>query len=142
MSVNFKPEGYNTITPYFISSSADKLIAFIKEAFEAKENGIHRLEDGSIMHADFTIGDSHVMISSATDKYPANNLMLHLYMEDVDSVYNQALKAGGKSLREPTNEFYGDRSAGIEDPLGNQWWIATHIEDISEEEMEKRMQNN
>jgi PhnB protein len=79
------------------------------------------------------------MLGQASDKFPAMQSMLHLYVPDVDAVYKRAIEAGGKSVREPTNEFYGDRSSGVVDPAGNQWWIATHVEDVTPEEMEKRM---
>ena len=94
--------------------------------------------DGKIMHATAKIGDSIIMVADEMDRFPATSSMLYLYMDDVDTVYQKAIKAGGESLREPTNEFYGDRSAGVKDAWGNQWWIATHIEDVDEEEMERR----
>jgi PhnB protein len=78
------------------------------------------------------------MISHGTELYGSGAAMLHLYVENSDAVYQQALKAGGISLREPVNEFYGDRSAGVKDKWGNQWWIATHIEDVGDEEIRKR----
>ena len=79
-----------------------------------------------------------IMVSSGTDVFNPTPCMLHLYVEDVDAVYRSALQAGGKSLREPSNEFYGDRAAGVEDPWRNQWWLATHVEDVSAEELEER----
>ena len=94
--------------------------------------------DGKVMHATIRIGDSIVMVSDANDRFPSMPCMLYLYMDDVDAIYNKAIKAGGQSLREPTNEFYGDRSAGIKDAWNNQWWIATHIEDVDEKEMKRR----
>ena len=89
------------------------------------------------MHAEIKIGDSIVMMGEGQDvkKFPA---MLHLYMEDVDAVYQRALQAGAKSLREPSDQPYGDRSGGVEDAFGNQWWISTHVEDVTSEEMERR----
>jgi uncharacterized glyoxalase superfamily protein PhnB len=81
------------------------------------------------MHAEIKIGDSIVMLGEGQDdkKFPA---MLHIYMEDVDAVYRRALQAGAKSIREPVDQPYGDRSSGVEDEFGNQWWISTHIEDV------------
>jgi uncharacterized glyoxalase superfamily protein PhnB len=137
-SVKPIPEGYHTITPFLMIKDAAKSIDFLKNAFGAKERSIHKGQDGTIMHAELIIGDSIIMLAEATEKYPAMPSSLYLYVEDVDSVYNKAIQAGGSSLREPTDEFYGDRSCGIKDPSDNQWWIATHVEDVSPEEMRKR----
>ena len=139
MKVNYKPEGYHTITPYFIVSDARVFIDFITVAFDAEKKDVHEMPDGTIMHAEFMIGDSHLMIGSASNEYKPNNLMLHLYVEDVDSVFKKAVEAGCESLREPRDEFYGDRSGGLKDKFGNTWWLATHVEDVSKEEMERRM---
>ena len=137
-SVKPIPEGYHTLTPFLMVKGAEKNIEFVKNAFGARERSIHKGPDGTIMHAELWIGDSVIMMSEETEKYPAMPSALYMYVEDVDSVYNKAMRAGGTSLREPTDEFYGDRSSGIKDPAGNQWWIATHIEDVSPEEMKKR----
>ena len=94
--------------------------------------------DGAIRHGEVEIGDSRVMLADATNESPAVPAMLHLYVEDVDAVYRAALEAGAESVREPTDQFYGDRMAGVNDAFGNQWWIATHVEDVSAEEMERR----
>jgi PhnB protein len=134
------PEGYHTITPFLYINDAANLIDFLKSAFDATEKERHSLADGKIVHAEIKIGDSIIMIGDAHGDMPAMPAMMYLYVEDCDAVYKQAIAAGGKSLREPTTEFYGDRSSGIADPSGNQWWIATHVEDVSEEEMQKRME--
>ena len=99
-----------------------------------------KTDDGSkVMHASVVIGDSHIMVADSSEQYPAGSCRLYLYVEDVDSVYKQALRARGTSLREPTDEFYGDRSCGVKDAWGNEWWIATHIEDLTPDEMKQRM---
>ena len=90
------------------------------------------------MHAGVQIGDSQIMVSDSTEQYPAGSSRLYLYVDDVDATYKNAITAKGISLREPTDEFYGDRSSGVKDAWGNEWWIATHVEDVDEEEMEKR----
>jgi PhnB protein len=131
------PEGYHTVIPYIVVPNVAKLIDFAKQAFGATEINVSRLPDGSVMHAEIKIGDSIIMMGqSGATTFLA---MLHLYMEDVDAVYQRAIQAGGKSLREPTDQLYGDRSGAVEDAFGNQWWIATHIEDVTPEEMERRM---
>lgn len=132
------PEGMHTVTPFLVVNQAALLMDFIKKAFNGKVTGQMDGEDGKIMHANMTIGDTVIMIADANEKFGAVQSMLYLYVEDIDSVYQQALKAKGQSLREPIDEFYGDRSAGIKDPWGNQWWIATHVEDVSPEETRRR----
>jgi PhnB protein len=131
------PEGYHTVIPYIVVPDVGKLIDFAKQAFGATEVNVSKLPDGSVMHAEIKIGDSIIMMGASGDK--TFLAMLHLYMEDVDGVYQRAIQAGGKSLREPTDQFYGDRSGAVEDAFGNQWWIATHLEDVTPEEMERRM---
>ena len=140
MAVKPIPDGYHTVTPFLLVKEASKVVEFLKRGFGAVESSRHTLPDGSIMHAELSIGDSNLMLAEANDKWPAMPSMLYLYVHDVDSVYKKAVQAGGKSLREPTNEFYGDRSAGVIDMSGNQWWIATHVEDVSPDEMMKRQE--
>lgn len=132
------PDGFHTVTPFVIVEDARRLLDFIKKAFHGETNFIMDGPDGKVMHATMKIGDSLVMVADAMDRFPAMPSMLYLYVDDVDTVYQKAIKAGGQSLREPTNEFYGDRSAGIKDSWGNQWWIATHIEDVEDEELKRR----
>ncbi len=132
------PEGFRTLTPFLVVKGAEQIIEFLKRAFDAREHSMYRLPDGSIIHAEIQIGDSMLMLSEARDRFPAMPCMLHIYTEDADGWYQKAIDASGISLREPTDEFYGDRSCGIKDAAGNQWWIATHVEDVSPEEMKKR----
>ncbi len=137
-SVKPIPEGYHTITPFIVATGANALLDFLKSSFGARELSIMRTPEGTIAHADLMIGDSHLMLSEATERYPAMPAMIYLYAENCDDWYHKAIAAGGTSLREPTDEFYGDRSCGVKDASGNQWWIATHIEDVSPEEMKRR----
>jgi PhnB protein len=138
MSVKPIPEGYHAITPYLSVKNAGEFIEFTKNAFGAKE--IYRMPDdkGTIMHAEVQVGDSRFMLSEATDTNPPSQIMLHLYVENADEVFKQAVKSGAASLREPADQFYGDRSGGVKDKFGIQWWISTHIEDVPPEEMKKR----
>src|SRR5262249_24168573 len=115
-----------------------KLIDFLKQAFDAKETFCMKGAGEKIAHAELSIGDSIVMVSDASSQWPARSGAVYLYIEDVDSVYQRALRAGAKSIREPANQFYGDRSAGVEDPVGNYWGIATHVEDVPPDELKKR----
>ena len=133
------PEGRHTVIPYIVVPGVAKLIDFAKQAFGATEVYVSKLPDGSVMHAEIKIGDSIIMMGEGGATFKTFLAMLHLYMDDVDAVYQRAIQAGGKSLREPTDQFYGDRSGAVEDEFGNQWWIATHIEDVTPEEIERRM---
>lgn len=132
------PEGYRTVTPYLVVTNAAQLIEFLKQAFGAKQMFRMDSPDGSIAHAEVTIGDSIVMLGQTTPDR-AMRAMLHLYVPDIDASYKSALAAGAVSVREPADQFYGDRSAGVRDAFGNEWWIATHVEDVSPKEMERRM---
>lgn len=142
MSVKPIPEGYQNVIPFLICTGADMVIDFCQKVFDAKVMDISKDEKGVIMHASIKIRDSAVMLSEGSEKFPAYSTMMYLYVENCDEVYKRGLDAGGKSLREPTNEFYGDRTSGFTDPSGNQWWVATHVEDVSPEEIAKRMQGN
>jgi uncharacterized glyoxalase superfamily protein PhnB len=94
--------------------------------------------DGSIGHAEVKIGDSIIMMSEPMGDMQPMPASIYLYVQETDAVYQRALQAGATSLTEPADQFYGDRSAGVKDPAGNQWWIATHKEDVPPEEMVKR----
>lgn len=138
MPVKPIPEGYHSVTPYLLVQGAPKLLDFLKQAFDAKETERFTQPDGTIMHAEARIGDSVVMMGEPGGEFKAMPSSIHLYVNDTDATYERAMEAGATSLREPRNEFYGDRSAGVKDPFGNHWWIATHIEDVSREEMLRR----
>jgi uncharacterized glyoxalase superfamily protein PhnB len=99
----------------------------------------HLLPNGRIVHASVRIGDSIIMLGDAPEASKARPTNLTVYLDDVDAAYQRALDAGAKSLREPMDAFYGDRVAGVEDSAGNNWWITAHIEDVSPEELKRRM---
>ena len=132
------PEGTHTVTPYLIVRGAAKLATFLQKGLGAREKFRMAGEDGRIHHSEFWIGDSVVMLADASDPWKPMQANINLAVEDCDAMYKSALAAGAKSLREPADQFYGDRSAGVEDPCGNIWWMSTHIEDVSPEEMERR----
>jgi uncharacterized glyoxalase superfamily protein PhnB len=140
MAVNPIPEGYRTVTPYLVVDGATNVLDFVKQAFGAEEKFRMDTPDGKIGHAEVQIGDSIVMLGDAGAENPAMPAMIHLYLEDCDATYERALAAGATSEREPTDQFYGDRSAGVRDSAGNLWWIATHVEDVPKEEMAKRIE--
>jgi PhnB protein len=133
------PDGYHTVTPYLTVRGAPKVIEFLRQAFgaEISHEPIKR-PDGTIMHAQVTIGDSPIMIAEESEMAKATASSLYLYVPNVDSVYQRAIKAGGNSIMEPTDMFYGDRNGGVKDPSGNSWFIATHKEDVAPQELQKR----
>jgi len=138
MAVKPIPDEYPRVSPYLIVNDAGKTIDFVKEVFGAKEIERMTLKDGTINHAEVKIGDSVIMLSQASENYPALPAMLYIYVKDTDAAYKRALKAGAKSVMEPADQFYGDRSAGVRDSNGIQWWMASHAEDVSKEEMQRR----
>lgn len=133
------PPGYHTVTPYIVTSNARQFMDFARDAFGAEEIECMKDDTGRVMHAEIRIGDSIVMLGEARPEYPAAVAGFYLYVPDTDSLYNQAIRAGGTSLMEPADQFYGDRSAGVMDPQGNRWWIATRVETLTSQEIEQRM---
>jgi PhnB protein len=133
------PDGFHSVTVYLTVPGVAKLIDFLKQAFDATE--IERMQEpsGRVAHASMKVGDTMVMMGEpqAPQQQPKPGNLL-LYVENADAVYQKAIQAGAKSISEPKDQFYGDRSGGVEDPSGNCWWIATHIEDVSHEELERR----
>lgn len=140
MAVSFIPDGYHSVTPYLVVQDVSRLIEFLKQAFDAEETFRMPKDDGTVMHAEVRIGDSMVMMGEATGDIEPMPASIQLYVENADSVYDRAIQAGASSIREPEDQFYGDRSSGVKDPVGNQWWIVTHKEDVSYEEMTRRME--
>ena len=139
MPVNPIPEGYHTVTPLLSVRGANRLIDFLKKAFGATEIYRFPSPDGSVMHAELKIGDSIVMLGECKDA-PSMPVALYLYVDDADATYRRALEAGGESTGAPENMFWGDRVATINDFAGNKWWIATHVEDVSAEDLGRRAQ--
>lgn len=141
------PENYHAITPYLIIKGAAKAIDFYKTVFGAAE--IMRMPgpEGRIGHAELKIGDSIFMLADehpeidarGPESYGGTPVSLMVYVQDVDSVFKKALAAGAKELRPVKNQFYGDRSGNLADPFGHKWTISTHVEDVTPEEMKKRM---
>lgn len=140
MAVKPIPDGYHSVTPYLAIEGASTLLDFVRRAFGAQEHVRMDMPDGRVGHAEVRIGDSVVMLADASTSDSGRVMpgMIHLYVDDVDKVYRQALEAGATSLREPADQFYGDRSGGVADPAGNHWWIATHVEDVPPEELARR----
>jgi PhnB protein len=141
------PKGYHTVTPYLIIDGAAKAIDFYKKAFGATELVRMPGPGGKIGHAEIKIGDSPIMMADEHPEMGYRSPKAHgttpvsilLYVEDADKVFNQAVSAGAKSLRPMKDQFYGDRMGTLEDPFGHVWSIGTHVEDVSPEEMKRRM---
>lgn len=142
------PPGVSTLTPYLIIKGVADAIEFYKKAFGAEEMNRMAMPDGRIMHAALKFGECTLFLSDEFPEYdcglsPASlksaHATMHLFVEDVDKVYKQAIEAGAKGLQEPELMFWGDRYGRLVDPFGQPWSLATHIEDLSPEEMKERM---
>ena len=147
MKPKFKPDEYHTATPYLIIRDAAQAIEFYQRVFGATEMMRMPGPGGKIMHAEIQIGDSRIMLA---DESPQMNAIspqtlggsasfLMLYVDDVDTMFGRAVAAGAKAERPVQNQFYGDRSGGLVDPFGHRWHLATHIEDVTPEEITRRM---
>lgn len=142
------PKGFHTLTPYLVVRDAPKAVEFYEQAFGAKVKDVHYTPDGKVMNAQLQIGDSAFMLN---DEFPmascvspqtlnGSTIALHLYVKDVDKVFNQAVAAGAKATMPLMDAFWGDRYGQLQDPFGHRWSLATHKEDLSSKEVRKRGQ--
>ena len=140
------PEGTHTITAHLVVRDGDKAIEFYKKAFGAEAIGVHHSPDGKVMHASLKIGDSHLMLA---DEFPqmgskgpqslgGSPVVLNIYVEDVDALFNQAVAAGATVTMPLANQFWGDRYGQIVDPFGHRWALGSHVEDVAPDELERR----
>jgi uncharacterized glyoxalase superfamily protein PhnB len=147
MSVKPIPEGYHTLTPFLTVRNALRAIEFYKQAFGAQERGVAKGPDGKVMHAELKIGDSVIMLS---DEFPefgslspqsvgGSPMGLHIYIENVDAAFDRAVKAGAQVEMPVADQFWGDRYGKLKDPFGHKWSIATHVKDMSADEMKRSM---
>lgn len=133
MNNNFKPKGYNSVSPYFIVNGADRFIDLMKQIFDAKTLREYRMPDGTIMHAEIQLDDSVIMIGESSEKYPPIPIVMHVYVSDVDAVFQKALDAGCNVVEPPKEqENDPDRRATFKDFAGNWWSIGTQIDDGDE----------
>jgi PhnB protein len=140
------PEGYHTITPYLSVNGAAAAIDFYKKAFGAQELFRMPAPEGKIGHAELQIGDSRVMLADefaemgflSPKSIGGTAVMMHLYVEDVDATFPRAVAAGATVTKPVKDEFYGDRGGQVEDPFGHRWYVSTHKEDLTMEEIDKR----
>ncbi|MGD0791842.1 MAG: VOC family protein [Terriglobales bacterium] len=144
--ISYIPKGYNTVTPYLVIKGAAKAIDYYKKVFGATEVMRMPAPDGRIGHAELTIGDSRIMLADenpsmgnrSAESIGASPVSLLVYLPDCDKVVAKAVAGGAKILKPVEDQFYGDRSGFIQDPFGHLWGVATHKEDVSAKEMEKR----
>lgn len=139
MPVNYIPEGYHTVTPTIIVKGAARLHQFLEKVFDAKVLLTVPGPNNTVAHSEVQIGDSRLMIADAGPMFAAQSSSFYLYVPDCDAVYKRALAEGAKSEREPKDQFYGDRNASVVDEFGNRWAMGTHVEDVSNEELDRRM---
>jgi PhnB protein len=126
----YTPKGLNSVNVYMHPLRAEPVINFLKRAFGAREIAKYASPDGVVHHAEISVGDSVIEMGEAHGKYPPMPTMFYLYVPDCDAIYQRALQAGATSIAEPVDQPYGDRSGGVKDAFGNQWYIATHIKDV------------
>lgn len=139
MSVNPVPEGLQTITPYYIVEDAAAFVDFTVRAFGATVNEKVLQPDGTVGHADCTIGDSRILVGQAENYHPKVNMLVCLYDADCDALFARAVDAGAEVVQPMEDKFYGDRQGGVKDPFGNYWWIGAHVEDVSAAELARRV---
>lgn len=147
MAVKPIPEGYHTLTPYMTVRDAVRAIDFYKQAFGAQERGVMKGPDGKVMHAELKIGDSVIMLADEFPEFGAvapesgasTSMGLHIYVTDVDDAFDRAVKAGAKVEMPVSDQFWGDRYGKLRDPFGHKWSIATHVKDMSADEMKESM---
>jgi PhnB protein len=142
MPVKPIPDNYPRVIPYLIVKDVDKLLNFLSKVFKAEIKERMTLKDGTVNHATVKIGNSIIMMGKANNNYPPQQAMLYIYVENTDDTYNKALKEKAESIMKPKDQFYGDRNAAVKDSSGISWWIATHVKDVSPEEMEKLNKEN
>lgn len=127
MSVTARSDEYGTVTPYFTVDNGDLLIEFATTVFEAELVKINRYDNGKLQHARLRIGDTVIMLNESTDAFSSNVSQMHVLVDDADTVFEEALKAGAEAVMQPNVRPHGDRMAGVKDPCGNIWWIASKL---------------
>jgi uncharacterized glyoxalase superfamily protein PhnB len=131
-------DGFHTITPYLFAADAPRLIEFISAAFGGEVSFRKERPDGSIIHAEMRVGDSMLMLGEANAQFGPMPSSIYLYVTDCDAVYHRALSSGGISVFPMMTLPSGERYGGVKDPCGNIWWVATHVEDVTPEEEDRR----
>jgi PhnB protein len=139
MKVTPVPAGYATVTPYLVVPDALALFTFLTNAIDATEVRRTSLPNGSVLNIEMRIGSSMIMLVQGRPEHEVRKTAFYVYVPNVDEAHARAVAAGGVSTMEPADQFYGDRGAGFRDPAGNDWWLASRIEDLSSEELARRV---
>lgn len=135
------PAGYHTVTPFLSIGKATEFLGFVEKVLGATVMSRLDKPDGGLLHAEIKIGDSIVMLMDTMPNEPAGKSTLYVYVDDVDGIYQRAMEAGAPSLQKPMKTFYGDYSGGFVDPAGNHWWLAKRVEEVSEDELKRRIES-
>ncbi len=138
MTLDHLPDGYTSLTSYYLVKNVQQYLHFLELAFNAETTESIPREDGTIMHAEVRIGNSLLMIGEAREEGRATKSMQYMYVPDVDASYKHVLKAGAESIQEPEDQFYGHRTCALRDPYGNEWWLASQKEALDSDEIAKR----
>jgi len=144
MAVKAVPEGTHTITPHLVVDGGEQALEFYKNAFGAQIGGVHKTPDGKVMHAEFKIGDSRLFLAdeflgcTSPKTAGGSSVILNLYMDGIDRLFDQAVSAGATVTMPLANQFWGDRYGQLKDPFGHIWALGQHVEDVAPEEMERR----
>jgi len=133
------PAGYSTVCPYLVVPSVETTLEFLENVFHADVKDSFKGKSGMVVHGEARIGDTVIMIGRANEKWPAQTCMLYVYVDQVEETYQRALQFGATSVMEPKDQFYGNREAGVKDSQGNTWWIARQVEEVSAEELQRRL---
>jgi PhnB protein len=139
MPINPVPAGYHTLTPGCTLRGADRAIALYQQVFGARQRIRLDAPDGTVGHAELELGDSVLMLGEASEQFPPHGARLMMYLADVDAVFGRAVAAGFTVKDRLRDQFWGDRTGRLVDPFGNEWYLATHIEEVAEEELKRRM---
>jgi len=138
MTVSYKPAGHQAVIPYLILPDAEKALEFITKVFHAQHADVFRGPTGRVRHATLAIGDSVIMLGECGPQWPAQPAHVYVYVTEVDAAHQRALAAGAESAMKPADKCWGDRDCGVKDSNNITWWIATHIEDVSPAELQRR----
>ncbi|MFD2167098.1 VOC family protein [Thalassotalea euphylliae] len=141
------PEGFHSITPYLVAKNAKQALGFYSEAFDAEVTLELNTPDGGVAHAEMKVGSSHIMLAEehpdmgflSPETLGGAGVSLMLYLDNVDTAFAKALAAGAEEVRPVIDQFYGDRAGTLKDPFGHIWTLATHVEDLTEQELHQRM---
>ncbi|MER6402093.1 VOC family protein [Streptomyces viridosporus] len=138
---NTAPQGYTTVAPWVVTDDTGAFLDFVTRAFDGEELSRVTTEDGLIGHAEIRVGDTVVMAFDRREDWPALPSLLNVFVADADETFSRAVEAGGQVVTPPADDAFGQRGGRIKDPLGNIWWVTSHVEDLSDDRMWERLQN-